>query len=51
MEAVELRPGAWEALLASEEDRQLLAPIVAHVHDEGGDPIIQGRRRDRAAQT
>ena len=38
MEAVELRPSAWEALLASEEDRQLLAPIVAHLHDEGGDP-------------
>jgi yecA family protein len=51
MEAVELRPGAWQALLDSEEDRQLLAPIVAHLHDEEGDPIIRGwRRRDRAAQ-
>jgi uncharacterized protein len=39
MEAVELRPGAWQALLDSEEDRQLLAPIVAHLHDEDGDPI------------
>src|SRR5512132_1995115 len=42
MEAVELRPGAWQALLASEEDRQLLAPIVAHLHDDDGDPIIDG---------
>jgi uncharacterized protein len=42
MEAVELRPGAWETLLASEEDRQLLMPIVAHLHDEDGDPIIRG---------
>jgi uncharacterized protein len=42
MEAVELRPGAWEPLLDSEEDRQLLAPIVAHLHDEDGDPIIDG---------
>ena len=41
MEAVELRPRAWEALLASEEDKQLLAPICAHLHDEG-DPIIRG---------
>ena len=42
MVAVELRPGAWEPLLDSEEDRQLLAPIVAHLHDEDGDPIIRG---------
>jgi uncharacterized protein len=42
MEAVELRPGAWQALLDSEEDRQLIAPIVAHLHDEEGDPIIRG---------
>ena len=42
MEAVELRPGAWQALLDSEEDRQLLAPIVAHLHDEDGDPTIRG---------
>jgi uncharacterized protein len=42
MEAVELRPGAWQVLLDSEEDRQLLAPIVAHLHDEDGDPIIRG---------
>ena len=42
MEAVEFRPGAWEALLDLEKDRQLLAPIVAHLHDEDGDPIIRG---------
>ena len=41
MEAVELRPRAWQ-LCRSEEDRQLLAPIIAHLHDEDGDPIIQG---------
>jgi hypothetical protein len=27
--------------LASEEDRQLLAPIIAHLHDDDGDPIIE----------
>ena len=42
MEAVELRPRAWQAMLDSEEDRHLLAPIVAHLHDEEGDPIIRG---------
>ena len=42
MEAVELRPRAWQAMLDSEEDRHLLAPIVAHLHDEDGDPIIRG---------
>jgi uncharacterized protein len=41
MEAVELRPRAWQ-LCWSEEDRQLLAPIIAHLHDEDGDPIIRG---------
>jgi hypothetical protein len=29
-------------LLESEEDRQLLAPIIAHLHDDDGDPIIDG---------
>ena len=42
MEAVELRPRAWQAMLDSEEDRHLLAPIVAHLHDENDDPVIDG---------
>ena len=46
MEAVELRPRAWQAMLDSEEDRHLLAPIVGHLHEEDGDPIIQGDADD-----
>ena len=42
MEAVELRPRAWQVLWDSEANRQLLAPICAHLHNEEGDPIIRG---------
>lgn len=42
MDGVKLRRGAWEPLIQSEEDGGLIAPIVALLHDEDGNPLLEG---------
>ena len=42
MEAVELRADAWDALFEDEDARLLFAPIMAHLHDKDGKPLVDG---------
>ena len=42
MEAVELRADAWEAMFEDEDAKLLFAPIMAHLHDKDGKPLIDG---------
>jgi Uncharacterised protein family (UPF0149) len=50
MAGVALRRSSWQPLLESEEGGGLLAPIVAFLHDEEGNSLIEGEadpaRRD-----
>jgi uncharacterized protein len=40
MDAVELRVDAWQPLL--EADAMIIAPIMAHLHDSDGEPLLDG---------
>ncbi len=57
MEAVELRADAWEAMFEDEDAKLLFAPIMAHLHDKDGKPLIDGgpeemmKIREDCAQT
>ena len=42
MAGVALRRSSWQPLLESKEDGGLLAPIVAFLHDEEGNSLIEG---------
>jgi uncharacterized protein len=46
--AVDLDPDAWEALLRSEDDSVLLAPIMSLASDEDGRPLLEGLPGDVA---
>ena len=48
MAGVALRRSAWQPLVESEEDGGLLAPIVAFLHDEEGNSLIQGETNQLA---
>ena len=48
MAGVALRRSFWQPLLESEEDGGLLAPIVAFLHDEDGNSLIEGEADERA---
>jgi uncharacterized protein len=48
MAGVALRRSAWQPLVESEEDGGLLAPIVAFLHDEEGNPLIPGETKELA---
>jgi len=40
MEGVQLDPDAWVPLMEDEEERTVFSPIVAHLHDEEGNPLV-----------
>ncbi len=42
MDAFGLRVDAWDALFEDEDGQWLLAPIMAHLHDKDGQPLIDG---------
>lgn len=42
MDGVGLRRNAWRPLLKSDEGSELLAPITTLLHDEDGNPLIEG---------
>lgn len=48
MDGVNLRPDAWTPLFESEEDWILVAPILAHCHDEEGKSLV-GAEGDKLA--
>ena len=41
MDGVGLRRNAWRPLLESDEGIELLTPIMAFLHDENGNPLIE----------
>ncbi len=46
MEAVVLREDQWAELMATEEGRDWMFPILAHLVDENGDSAVGARKED-----
>jgi uncharacterized protein len=42
MDGVGLRGNAWRPLLESDEGSELLAPIIAFLHDKDGNSLVEG---------
>lgn len=45
MEGVQLDPDSWVPLFEDDDGRTIFSPIVTHLHDENGNPLIGGDPR------